>query len=581
MNEQPPEYTADKHEILSTLTDPTAPEDRGASSNDSDGIGFLQADTTEVPDFVRLYFTLVLDGAVPRGYLREFVSLEEPVRTAAERADRRNAGITNFSAAGWLHLQRKSLRESEKSERDAIDQLVLASEIKPRKFRSRCHQQAFQGPSARQDAEAAERAKWLHVLADILLSTPTPMGDPLRADPAARKILGAGRRAATIRARVRTIRKFMAWLAAANALPCPDTYLKIVEYMQIRHSEPCPRGSLKLIHVAFVKELSGVREKFTDVPLYSSARKELMASTPAAQESKQAHRYPVVVLAALEDFLADVLLSQCTYVSSHGGSCYNLGQHYALRITVDWEPSNLRIEGGAFLAKLTRSKTLGSDKPVSSRLVAVDQEAYIRNDSWLEDGLHLLQPCRHHSREITSFPRPVTISWVYGFESFGMIRRLVYSPVSLVSSATGDRRSSISVFRITGVRTAEGTSFQQRLLRWVLQRRIEAYLGGGGGGGSARGSEQCDRLAKYNIAQVQREVVKCIWDKDSQDPLSESDTLRELAEFFRANLVDEEKSLAAFGYCLLVSTSKQNELSRSTCHQQAYTSRKSSKSMMS
>ena len=55
------------------------------------------------------------------------------------------------------------------------------------------------------------------------------------------------------------------------------------------------------------------------------------------------------------------------------------------------EPSNVRFEGGMFLAKLTRSKTLGSDKQVSSRLVVVDQEAHIRNRTWVKDGWQLLQ----------------------------------------------------------------------------------------------------------------------------------------------------------------------------------------------
>ena len=133
------------------------------------------------------------------------------------------------------------------------------------------------------------------------------MGMLLREDPASRRILGAGRRAATIRARVRTIRKFLVWLAAAHELAYPSSHLQLIEYMQIRHSEPCPRGSLKLTHVAFVflEELSGVREKFTEVPLYLSAKKELMATSPGSPESKQAQRYPLVVLAALEDLVAD------------------------------------------------------------------------------------------------------------------------------------------------------------------------------------------------------------------------------------------------------------------------------------
>ena len=52
----------------------------------------------KVSDFVLLYFTLVSDRAIPSG------------RAAADRADRRNATIANFSAAQWLHRWKKSQR---------------------------------------------------------------------------------------------------------------------------------------------------------------------------------------------------------------------------------------------------------------------------------------------------------------------------------------------------------------------------------------------------------------------------------------------------------------------------------------
>ena len=96
---------------------------------------------------------------------------------------------------------------------------------------------------------------------------------------------------------MRSIQKFLVWLAAAHQLTYPSSHLQLIEYMQIGHSEPCPRGSLKLTHVAFVflEELSCVQEKYTEVSLYLSAKKELMATDP---ESKQAQRCPLVVLAA-------------------------------------------------------------------------------------------------------------------------------------------------------------------------------------------------------------------------------------------------------------------------------------------
>ena len=54
-----------------------------------------------------------------------------------------------------------------------------------------------------------------------------------------------------------------------------------------------------------MEELAGVTEKFTSIPLYVKIKKELMATSFGAKESKQAPRFPVVILAALEELLAD------------------------------------------------------------------------------------------------------------------------------------------------------------------------------------------------------------------------------------------------------------------------------------
>ena len=61
------------------------------------------------------------------------------------------------------------------------------------------------------------------------------------------------------------------------------------------------------------------------------------------------------------------------------------------------------------------------------------------------------------------------------------------------------------------------------------------------GGWSAEGSERYNRLAKLKIAQVQRSVIKIIWDKDSWDPLSESSLLRELTDSWRAHQIDKSE----------------------------------------
>ena len=64
----------------------------------------------------------------------------------------------------------------------------------------------------------------------IPLASPTLMGVLLREDPASRRMLRTGRRAGTIRARVRSIRNFLAWLAAAHELPYPTTHMHLMEF---------------------------------------------------------------------------------------------------------------------------------------------------------------------------------------------------------------------------------------------------------------------------------------------------------------------------------------------------------------
>ena len=56
---------------------------------------------------------------------------------AADRADRENAAITKSSAKVWFHSRRMSQQVAMKGETFAKDQLFLATELKPRRFRTR------------------------------------------------------------------------------------------------------------------------------------------------------------------------------------------------------------------------------------------------------------------------------------------------------------------------------------------------------------------------------------------------------------------------------------------------------------
>ena len=84
------------------------------------------------------------------------------------------------------------------------EQFVVTTTLRPRRYRARYLECAIQGPTARQDADEAEQARWIQVLADMLKATHTSMGQLLSTSTK----LGVGRTVSTLRSRVRVLRRF-------------------------------------------------------------------------------------------------------------------------------------------------------------------------------------------------------------------------------------------------------------------------------------------------------------------------------------------------------------------------------------
>ena len=211
------------------------------------------ADEGPPADIDVLYHTLVRDGALPKGFEREFATLATVITAAAERERRRMANFGNVEAAVWLH---------EREKRKLVGEQV----------QQRLERMLFDGPTARRDAEEAERQRWLQILADLLRHSPTPMGELLAAQPGNVEVLGGGKRASTLRSRVRAIRKFLQWLHLAHDIGYPQTVEHYTEYLSLRLSEPCNRGALKSTHhsLVFLNELTGtqVQDRPTSNQLY-------------------------------------------------------------------------------------------------------------------------------------------------------------------------------------------------------------------------------------------------------------------------------------------------------------------------
>ena len=190
-----------------------------------------------VTDMVRLYITLVMDRAIPAGFLADFLLLEHSLKLSSRRSMNQATSLTDSEAERLLIIDKKRRDTQILNSSAASDQLVLAAELKPRKFRSKWQRIVYEGPTARKDMENAERSRWVASLGDLLRHTDTPMG--LRENPSNLQLLGSGLRAGTLRSRVRSIRKFLEWLSAAHKIAFPVHWQQLVEFLQVRLSEPC------------------------------------------------------------------------------------------------------------------------------------------------------------------------------------------------------------------------------------------------------------------------------------------------------------------------------------------------------
>ena len=182
----------------------------------------VQAQRSDVrmSDPVQLYRTLVQEGLVPSGYSDAFDNFYKVVDTAAQRTYRKLSKIDNVSSAVSLHNAQKQQNESLRS----ITSASVFQPIPPAApllFKSRLDRARCTGPTARSDAEAVERGRWIDSLEKMLRFSPTPMGRLLSTVPGSKDLLGGGRRLSTLRNRVRGIRKFLTFVSSTFGVDFP------------------------------------------------------------------------------------------------------------------------------------------------------------------------------------------------------------------------------------------------------------------------------------------------------------------------------------------------------------------------
>ena len=229
------------------------------------------------------------DGALPGGWQPEFVKLIQAARPARDRQLRAFSGVKNEDASVWLHLFREEKAQLLKNEKKEAEQFLAAWELKPRRYKTKFQRSLFSGPTARKDAEEAERTRWIHELSLLVSGTPTPMGKLLAEKPGNVSMLGGGLRASTLRSRVRVLKKFFLWLVLSQNVVYPRKQVLYTNYLKAKLSDPCNRGALKNTNAAFVflDEVSGTDEsqRPTSAELCQVIFRELLSTSWTASKA--------------------------------------------------------------------------------------------------------------------------------------------------------------------------------------------------------------------------------------------------------------------------------------------------------
>ena len=214
-------------------------------------------------DVVVLYHTLVQDGALPSSYESDFAALGPYILLKWIGNSGSWHGLTMFQHLWPCIIFEKERTQMEQVEKKATEQFLAAALNKPKVYKTRLQRSFYETSTARRDTEEAEKVRWVSELWTLLRGTPTPMGKLLVDTPSSESLVGAGKRAATLRSRVRMARRCLAWLSVKYKVTFPNRVEHLTEFLKVRVSEPCNRGPFAMLTAALdsSKKLPESRQK--------------------------------------------------------------------------------------------------------------------------------------------------------------------------------------------------------------------------------------------------------------------------------------------------------------------------------
>ena len=249
-----------------------------------------------------------------------------------------------------------------------------------------------------EEAEQALRNKAVDRLIALLKEIGAPVVRTLTEGRSDRlRYLAQGRRANTLKQRVRVGEAMRRWLMTVRGRPwlrgCDD----LIEYLECRAGEPCGRTVPRTIvdTVALLEELGHfpLHSRFAHHPLCQGAVTEItqkLVSTSGVRLKRKAKMVPVMLIIAWEDAVSASGLPRFV---RHIAWLHLIMVWAALRFDdCRWcDVTSARLQSWALLLSLTRTKTTGPGKKIEMLEAVISRDAWLKHSDWLVDGLRNAQ----------------------------------------------------------------------------------------------------------------------------------------------------------------------------------------------
>ncbi len=401
--------------------------------------------------------------------------------------------------------------------------------------------------STRARREHELRRRYIEEMVGELIEIDSPSARQAAASADPRSVLAlmaAGRRAQTIRTRLRAWKTFKRWLTITHGQSWPASWMAVLDYCRTRAAEPCGRSTLLGIFggIAFMEKAGGFSGELahTTNPLFKEAARELcvgITSRAGGVASHSAYTVPTALLIRLEAIVLD--LGAASWYRAYAWwklvqtwSALRFGDHAGLA------PSGITVTQEGLEFDLLLTKTTGEGKKIERRPSGVSREAFYVHADWVSVGLEIWSSIAPHARDFflvaplhnlhDTTPREMK----YG-EAAGWSRALWKMAMSELED--------VHIAEATAALFTEHSGRSYVASAALAMGALESYLLPVGGW-SATPARSYMRTARRRLFQAQAQVAKAGRERrDGCDEFGESEGLARIADRLKAGGYDEKQ----------------------------------------